>query len=63
MEINFGNDIKKYVEFASFWNWYPDLALDIFAPDEGGLKLHLDQRVFMRCGTRFFSEYGCFPRG
>lgn len=43
--------------------FYPDLALDLFAPPEGGLKLHLDQRVFMRCNTRFFSEYGCFPRG
>ena len=41
----------------------PDLALDLMAPKEGGIKLHSDQRIFMRCGARFFSEYGCFPRG
>lgn len=33
------------------------------APKEGGIKLHTDQRVFMRAGTRFFSEHGCFNRG
>lgn len=33
------------------------------SPKEGGIKLHSDQRIFMRCGARFFSEYGCFPRG
>lgn len=44
-------------------NGIPDLALDLMAPKEGGIKLHSDQRIFMRCGARFFSEYGCFPRG
>lgn len=33
------------------------------APQEGAIKLHTDQRVFMRAGTRFFSEHGCFNRG
>ena len=33
------------------------------APEEGGIKLHFDQRIFLRCNTRFFSMYGCFPRG
>mgnify|MGYP003571290181 CR=1 FL=1 len=55
--------LDKCVEIASWWLWFPDLALDLLAPKEGALKLHTDQRVFMRCGTRFFSEYGCFPRG
>lgn len=41
----------------------PDLALDLLAPKEGAIKLHTDQRVFMRAGTRFFSEHGCFNRG
>lgn len=44
-------------------NGIPDFALDLMAPKEGGIKLHSDQRIFMRCGARFFSEYGCFPRG
>ena len=56
-------EIKKCDDFASWWMWYPDLALDLMAPAEGSIKLHLDQRVFMRAGARFFSEHGCFNRG
>lgn len=41
----------------------PDLFLDLMKPKEGGINLHSDQRLFMRCGMRFFSLYGCFPRG
>lgn len=43
--------------------WYPDLFLDLIKPHERGINLHSDQRVFLRCATRFFSMYGCFPRG
>ena len=46
-------EIKKCDDFASWWMWYPDLALDLMAPAEGSIKLHLDQRVFMRAGARF----------
>lgn len=56
-------ELKKAEYFANFWIWYPDLALDLMAPQEGAIKLHTDQRVFMRAGTRFFSEHGCFNRG
>lgn len=56
-------ELKKASYLANFWVWYPDLALDMLAPKEGGIKLHTDQRVFMRAGTRFFSEHGCFNRG
>ena len=59
----FEASMDKYEEIANLWLWYPDLALDLMAPKEGGIKLHSDQRIFMRCGARFFSEYGCFPRG
>lgn len=59
----FEANMDKYEEIANLWLWYPDLALDLMAPKEGGIKLHSDQRIFMRCGARFFSEYGCFPRG
>ena len=59
----FESSMDKYEEISNFWLWYPDLALDLMAPKEGGIKLHSDQRIFMRCGARFFSEYGCFPRG
>lgn len=56
-------NMDKYKELANIWLWYPDIALDLMSPKEGGIKLHSDQRIFMRCGARFFSEYGCFPRG
>lgn len=60
---SFTKNLKKYQYLANWMLWYPDLFLDMNAPAEGGVKLHLDQRIFLRCGTRFFSTYGCFPRG
>lgn len=62
-DSTFMANMDKYEELANIWLWYPDLALDLMSPKEGGIKLHSDQRIFMRCGARFFSEYGCFPRG
>ncbi len=56
-------NLDKFLDFSAWVIWYPDLFLDLNTPAEGGIKLHLDQRVFLRCNTRFFSEYGCFPRG
>ncbi len=56
-------ELKKAEYLASWWSFYPDLALDLMSPPEGGIKLHTDQRVFLRAGARFFSEHGCFPRG
>lgn len=56
-------NMDKYVEFASWILWYPDLFLDLIKPEEGGITLHADQRIFLRCALRFFSMYGCFPRG
>lgn len=60
---NLVKNLDKYCEFASWWTFYPDLALDLMASDTGGLKLNTDQRIFMRGGARFFTEHGCFPRG
>lgn len=57
------NELGKCEEFASWVVWYPDLFLDMLAPETGGIKLHMDQRVFLRGDTRFFSEHGCLPRG
>lgn len=59
LERNMG----KYIDFASWMIWYPDLFLDLIKPEEGGINLHSDQRIFLRCALRFFSMYGCFPRG
>ncbi len=60
---SFEKNLDKYIYLSSWALWYPDLFLDMNSPKEGGIKLHLDQRIFLRCATRFFSMYGCFPRG
>lgn len=41
----------------------PDLLLDLLKPEKGGIKLHLDQRIFLRADIRFMSMYGTFSRG
>lgn len=60
-ELNFNIDNWEY--FCSFSRWYPDLFLDLIKPNKGGLNLHLDQRIYLRCMLRFASFYGVFPRG
>ena len=62
-ESVFGKNLYNYVEFASWMNWYPDLFLDLIAPETGGIKLHADQRIYLRVLLRFVSTYGVFPRG
>ena len=62
-ESIFGRNLYKYVEFTSWVNWYPDLFLDLITPESGGIKLHADQRIYLRSILRFVSTYGVFPRG
>jgi len=62
-ESVFGHNLYKYVEFSSWFNWYPDLFLDMITPESGGIKLHSDQRIYLRSIMRFVSTYGVFPRG
>lgn len=59
----FEEHIKQYTELISWMRWYPDLFLDLIKPKTGGINLHFDQRVFLRCICRFVSIYGVFPRG
>lgn len=59
----FGQNLYKYVEFCSWARWYPDLFLDLIKPETGGINLHSDQRVYLRCILRFVAMYGVFPRG
>lgn len=42
---------------------FPDLFLDLIKPETGGINLHPDQRVYLRCILRFVAMYGVFPRG
>lgn len=66
------NDLKKdsfesnfdtWLEFVQWSRFYPDLFFDLIKPEKGGMRLDLDQRVFLRCMSRFVSTYGVFPRG
>lgn len=59
----FGKRIENYHDFISWARWYPDLMLDMLRPSKGGVRLHLDQRIFLRSFVRFFAMYGDLPRG
>lgn len=59
----FGKNLYKYVQFCSWARWWPDLFLDLIKPETGGIILHPDQRIYLRCIMRFVSLYGVFPRG
>lgn len=59
----FGKNLYKYAQFCSWARWYPDLFLDLIKPEIGGITLHPDQRIYLRCIMRFVSLYGVFPRG
>jgi len=60
---NFLNNIHKWKDFFAWMIFYPDLFLDLISPPTGGIKLDLDQRLFLRVMTRFAGIYGVFPRG
>lgn len=66
------NDLKKdsfeenfdiWIQFIQWARWFPDLFYDLIKPEKGGMRLDLDQRVFLRSMSRFISTYGVFPRG
>lgn len=60
---NFSRNLHKYRDFVSWARFFPDLFFDLITPPTGGIKLDLDQRVFLRSTARFLSTYGVFPRG
>jgi ribonucleoside-diphosphate reductase alpha chain len=60
---SFTKNLSKYVDFVSWARWNGDLFLDLITPEMGGIRLDLDQRVFLRSILRFVSVYGVFPRG
>ena len=55
--------LDKYTEWLSTARFYPDLLIDAITPEKGGIKLGLDQRVFLRVLCRQLSVYGVYPRG
>lgn len=58
-----GGNLEKWSDFLSWCRWNYDLFLDLITPETGGIRLDLDQRVFLRAMGRFVSVYGTFPRG
>jgi len=60
---SFERNLDKWVEFVQWSRWFPDLWYDLIKPEKGGMRLDLDQRVFLRAMSRFVSTYGVFPRG
>lgn len=62
-EDGFSGNLDKWVDFLAWARWNYDLFLDLITPEEGGIRLDLDQRVFMRAMGRFITVYGVFPRG
>ena len=62
-EDSFLKNLNKWVDFISWARWHPDLFFDLITPETGGIRLDLDQRVFLRAVARFVSVYSVFPRG
>jgi ribonucleoside-diphosphate reductase alpha chain len=60
---SFQRNLNKWVEFVQWSKWFPDLWFDLITPEKGGMRLDLDQRVFLRSMSRFMSTYAVFPRG
>ncbi|MCP1159433.1 hypothetical protein [Bacillus infantis] len=60
---SFIENLDTWIEFISWAKWFPDLFYDLITPEKGGMRLDLDQRVFLRSMSRFVSTYGVFPRG
>lgn len=57
------DNLDKWVDFLSWARWNYDLFLDLITPSSGGIRLDLDQRVFLRSLSRFYRCYAVFPRG
>ena len=60
---SFTKNLEKYMDFVAWAKWYPDLWWDLITPQTGGIRLDLDQRVYLRAVARFVSNYLVFPRG
>lgn len=64
----FYQNLDKWVKFASFYRWFPDLFFDMVTPlDTFGKrkksKFTPEQRVFLRSLERFKHTHSVLPRG
>lgn len=60
---SFENNIDKWKKVIAYYKWYPDLWWDLLRDKENGIRLDLDQRVFMRALSRFPRNFFTFARG
>ena len=60
---SFSKNLDKWIYVEQYCKWFPDLFYDMIKPEKGGMRLDLDQRVFLRAMCRFLSTYGVMPRG
>lgn len=61
---NIERNIEKWAKVVSYLRFYPDIFYDLITPETGAkIKLRLDQRVELRCLSRFKSSYCVKPRG
>jgi ribonucleoside-diphosphate reductase alpha chain len=59
----FQKNINKWIKFAQYMKFYPDIFYDLIKSEKGSLSLNMDQRVFLRSLSRFTNTYACYPRG
>lgn len=59
----FQKNINKWIKFVQYMKFYPDIFYDLIKSEKGGLRLDMDQRVFLRSLSRFVNTYACYPRG
>lgn len=60
---SFEKNIEKWKKVIAYYKWYPDLWWDLLRDKENGIRLDLDQRVFLRGLARFPRNYCTFARG
>lgn len=61
-QSSFDKNLKKWSDVVSYFRWEPDSFWDIITPPTGGIRLDLDQRVFLRALARFPTGYYAFSR-
>lgn len=59
---SFVENQDKWAKVVSYFRWFPDLFWDIITPKTGGIRLDLDQRVFLRAQARMPTGYYTFGR-
>jgi len=59
---SFNRNLDKWANVVSYFRFIPDAFWDIITPKTGGIRLDLDQRIFLRALARFPTGYYVFSR-